>query len=105
MAVDAPRLQSSLHDEVMAGTPDVVHDVFTAIFLKCFADARAKSFQHFVPRSARPLSTAARTGALHRVENAVGIVNLSDCRGPLGAKPPAACGMLRVALKLCDSSR
>ncbi len=100
--VDAPRLQRPLHDEVVSRAPNVVHDFFAAPFLKRFANARAKSFQHFIPRSARPLPCSARPAALHRIQHAIRIVNLVDGRRTLGAQPPAARRMHGIAFELGD---
>src|ERR1700723_1851304 len=104
VAVDAPGLQGTLHDEVVAGAADVIHDFFAAIFLKRFADASAESFQHFLPRSARPLSAAARAGALHWIENAIGIVNLRDGGRTFGAQASTAGRMFWIAFELVDTA-
>src|SRR5882762_1699465 len=104
VAVDAPRLRGAIHKVVLSGASHVVHDFFASIFLKRFADARAESLQHFVPRSPRPFPAPAWPGPLHRIKDAIGIVNLSDRSRPLRAKPSATCRMLRVALKLRDLS-
>ena len=104
VAVDAPGLQSPLHDEVVARAAHVVHHFFAAIFLKGLADARAESFQHFIPRCARPLAAAARAATLHWVENAIGIVNLRNCGGAFCAEASATCGMLGIAFELRDLS-
>src|SRR5271156_2851469 len=101
VAVDSPCLQRALHDEVVPRTAHVVHHFFAAIFLKRFAYARAESLQHFVPRSSRPLSAAARAGTLHRIKDAIGIMNLGDRGRTLRAKPSAAGGMLRISFELC----
>ena len=104
VAVDAPRLQRALHDEVVSRAAYVIHDLFAAIFLKRFAHARAESLQHFVPRSPRPFSATPRPGALHRIKDAIGIMNLRDRRRALRAKASATGWMLRVALELRDLS-
>ena len=44
VAVDAPRLQRTFHDEVVPGAAHVVHDFFAAAFLDSFADAGAERF-------------------------------------------------------------
>ncbi len=105
VTVDAPRLQGALHDEVVSRAAHVVHDFFAAIFLKRFADARAESLQHFVPRGPRPFPAAARPGALHRIKDAIGIVNLRDRGRSFRTKASAARRMLRVAFKLRNLSR
>src|SRR5260370_1169947 len=75
-----------------------------AIFLEGFGDARSESLQHFVPRSPRPLPAPARPRPLHRIKDAIGIMNLRDRRRAFRAKASAARWMLRVAFKLRDLS-
>src|SRR6266852_9746974 len=103
--VDAPRLRGAIHKVVLSGASHVIHDFFAAIFLKRFADARAESLQHLVPGSAGPLPAPARAGPLHRIKDAIGIVNLSDRSRALRTKTPATSRMLRVAFKLRDLPR
>src|ERR1700716_3521400 len=105
VTVDAPRLRGAIHEVVLSGASHVVHDFFATIFLKRFADARTESLQHLVPRSPRPLPAPARPRALHRIQNAIRIMNLRDRGWPLRTKPPATCGMPWVALKLRDLPR
>src|ERR1017187_10522712 len=100
VTVDAPRLQGAIHDEVVTWAAHVVHNFFAAIFLKSFADARAESLQHLFPRRARPFPFAAPAGTLHRIEDAIRVMNLSDRRWPFRAQTSAARWMLRVAFKL-----
>src|SRR6266481_6630238 len=105
VAVDAPRLRGAIHKVVLPGASHVIHDFFAAIFLKRFADARAESLQHFVPRSPRPLPAPAWPRPLHWIKDAIGIMNLSDRCRPLRAKPSTAGRMPRVAFKLRDLPR
>src|SRR6266851_2964682 len=104
VAVDAPCLRSPIHKVILSGASHVIHDFFATIFLKRFADARAESLQHLVPRSPRPLPAPARAGPLHRIKDAIGIVNLSDRSWAFCTEPSATGRMLRVALKLRDLS-
>src|ERR1700689_1114200 len=85
VAIDAPSLQSPLHNEVMARTAHVVHDLFATIFLKGLADARAEGLQHFIPRGPSPFPSAPRPRTLHRIKDAIGIMNLRDRCRTLGA--------------------
>src|SRR5215469_8945632 len=82
MSVNAPSLQRPLHDEVMPRTSDVIHDFFAAAFLNRFADAGSERLQNFVPRGSSPLPCTSFSDALHRIQNAIGIVNLIDRGGP-----------------------
>src|SRR5580658_3225158 len=104
VAIDAPSLQSALHNEVMARTAHVVHDLFATIFLIGLPDARAESLQHFIPRSPSPFPSAPRPRTLHRIKDAVGVMNLRDRCRTLGAKASAACGVFGIAFKLRDLS-
>src|SRR5579862_1482671 len=99
MAVDAPRLQQAVHDEIVTGTPNVIHDFFAAFFLNRLANAAAEGFEHFVPGGARPLPRTARTAALHGIENAIGIVNLIDGCWAFGAQTAATGGMHGIAFE------
>jgi hypothetical protein len=60
--------------KVVTRPADVIHDLFAAAFLDGFPDARGEGFQDFVPGGALPLAAAARSGALHGIEHAVGVV-------------------------------
>src|ERR1700722_3833637 len=102
VAVNAPGLQRSLHDEIVAGAANVIHDFFAALFLKSFADARAESFQHLVPCGSRPLSSTSWAVAFHRIQDAIGVVNLRNRGRTLSAKASAARWMFGIAFKLGD---
>src|ERR1700691_893696 len=88
----------------MARAAHVVHDLFATIFLKGLPDARAESLEHLIPRSPSPFPTAPRPRTLHRIKDAIGIMNLRDRCRPLGAKASAACGVFGIAFKLRDLS-
>src|SRR5271166_3241304 len=103
--VDAPRLYRAIHHVIVSGASNVVHDFFAAIFLESFADTRTEGLQHFVPRSPSPLSAAPRTGTLHRIQDAIGIMNLSDGGGAFCTKASTARGMHRVAFELRNFAR
>src|SRR6202051_5417809 len=90
VAVDAPCLRGAIHKVVLSGASHVIHDFFASIFLEGFADARSESLQHFVPRSPRPLPAPARPRPLHRIQNSIRIMNLSDRSRTFRATPPAA---------------
>src|SRR5207302_10114739 len=104
MSVDPPGLQRPIHDEVVAGTPHVIHDFITASLLDCSANTAAQLFQNFGPGGSRPLACSARATALHRVENAVRVVNLVDGGRAFGTQAAAAGRMLGIAFELIDLS-
>src|SRR5215467_695586 len=104
VSVDAPGLESALHDEVVARTPDMVHDFLAATFLEGFAHAAADGFENLRPGNAFPLAAAPWSNAVQGIENAVGIVNLVDGRRSLGAQASAAGGMPGIAFELVDFS-
>src|SRR6185503_16430256 len=69
------------------------------------ADARGDVGHRLVPRDALPAVLAALPGALQRVEDAVGIVDLVEGRRPLRAVAPARARVLGVALELTNFER
>src|SRR5579864_1364731 len=105
MSVDPPGLQRAIHDEVVTGTAHMVHDFIAASLLDGASNPAAELLQNFGPGGSRPLACSARSGAFHRVQNAVWVVNLIDGGGAFGTQPSAACRMLRIAFKLVDLAR
>ena len=91
-------------DEFMTGAADVIEDLVTAVFLEGLADTRSEVIEHFVPRHAFPFALAACAYAAHWVRNALGIVDLVESRGPLGAIAPTATWMRRIAFELANTS-
>ena len=89
----------------MAGAADVVHHFVMAVFVERRADLRGDRVQRLVPGRALPLAAAALADALQRVEDALRIANLIDCRGPLGAEVAATARVFRIALKLLNLHR
>src|SRR4029077_1988158 len=69
---------------------------------ECLPDAARDVFEHLVPADALPLAPAPRPDALHRVANALRVLDLVQGRRTLRAVPPAAPRMLRVPLELLD---
>ena len=69
---------------VVTGTAHVVHDFIAAFLLDRPANAAAELFQNVGPGGSRPLAGFARPAALHRVQNAVWVVNLIDGGRALG---------------------
>src|SRR5688572_29928410 len=105
MPIDAPRLEHALHVAVLAGPPDVVHDLVLPSLGQGCPNPPRDVVQRGVPRDALPLARSARPAALHRIEDALGIVDLVDRRWPLGAVASTAAGMERVPLQLADLHR
>ncbi len=105
VAVDAPALEHLLHVAVFAGAADVVHDLVMSIFEQGCPNASGDIVQDILPGRTDPLSFAALTGALHWIEDAVGIVDLVDRGRALGAIATARAGMERIALQLADAQR
>src|SRR5208337_240687 len=102
VAVDAPRLQRALHDEVIPRSADVIHHFFPAAFLNCYSDAPADSFKHLIPRCSCPLPSTARPNSFHRIKDSIRIVDLIDDGWPFGANSAPAGRMFRVAFELRD---
>ena len=102
VAVHAPRLQHAIGVAVLAGPPDVVHQLVAPSFLDRLADAPADVGERLVPRDALPLAFAALAGAPQRIEDAIRILELVRSDDPLRAGAPAAARMHRVAFDLAD---
>ena len=106
VAVDAPRVEDPLEvDQLVAGAPEVVHDLFRPPLDERFADAAGDVVERLVPRHPLPLAVAALPGAAHRVQDPLGVGDLIQRRRALGAVAPAAAGVLGVALELLDAER
>ena len=102
VAVDAPGLQDAIDVAVVAGTAYVIHDLGEAAFDDRFANARCQRVEHLVPRRALELAAPARPLPLHRVEDAVRVLDLVDRRGALGAVATARTRVVGVAFDLLD---
>jgi len=102
VAVDPPCLQDAVRVAVFARPADVVHQLVPPVLLDRLADPRADVVQRLVPRDARPSALAAFAGALQRIENAIGIVELVRGDDPFRAGAAAAPGMHRIAFDLAD---
>ena len=100
--VHAPRGKDPLHQAVVTGPADVVHDLVVAAFLERPPDAPADVGQGLRPRDAGPAALAAPADALQGIEDPVRIVDLVQRRGTLGAVTPAAAGVRRVAFELAN---
>ena len=61
---------------------------------------RVNRVECFVPGGAFPLAGAAFAGAFERVEDAIGIGYLVQCRRPFGTIPSARTRVLGISLKL-----
>ena len=92
-------------DELVAGSPEVVHDLGGPAFNQRPTDPGGEIIEDLVPRDALPPATAPRPLATQRVADALGVVHLVERRGTLRAVPAAASGMGRVPLELLDAQR
>ncbi len=81
VTVNAPGGEDAFGETIFTGPPDVIHDLVATIFDDRFANSRGDVVERFVPGGAFPFSFAAFAGALERIKNAIGIVNLIErCR-------------------------
>src|SRR5262249_39101230 len=104
VAVDAPGMEHALQiDELMARTAAVIHGLLGAPLDEGLPKKSGDIVEHFVPRHALPLAAAARPRAAHRIEDALGILDLIQRRGPLRAVAAPAARVHRVALELLDA--
>src|SRR5262249_26862013 len=102
--VDAPGVEDPLVvDQLVAGTPHVVHHLVAAALDESLADSRRDVVERGVPADALPLPFPALTDALERVTDPLGVLHLVQRGGALGAVASAAARMLRVALELRDA--
>src|SRR5947209_8817279 len=100
--IHPPGPQHPLHVAVVTGPPDVVHDLVASPLDNRRPDLRGEGIQYLIPRCALPLALSALARALQRIENALWIVDLVNCRGSFGAVAPATARVIRVALQLLD---
>src|SRR5690606_18779958 len=94
VAVDTPGAQHAIDVAVGAGAADEVHHLVVAVFLDGCADLRGDGVEGFVPRGALILPAAAGAGALERVQDALGVLDLAERRRPLGAGLAAGAGVV-----------
>ena len=100
MAINSPGGEDAFGETIFTGTPDVIHDLVAAVLDDRFTNARGDVVKRRVPTDAFPFAFAAFAGALEWIKNAIGIVNLVECRRTFGAVAPARPRMLRIAFKL-----
>ena len=90
------------HEAVLAGPSDVVDDLVAALFLDGLADSPGDVVERIIPAHALPFALAALSGALHRVEDAIRVVDLVHRHPALGAVTPARGGVEGVTLDFSD---
>ena len=100
MTVDTPRREDAFSEAVFTRATDVIHDFIAAIFHDGFSNPCCDVFKRFVPTDTFPFSFTTFPGALQRIKNAIGIGDLVECRGTLGAVAPARSRMFGIAFKL-----
>src|SRR6476620_8835466 len=99
MTVNTPGSEDAFGEAILARATDVIHDFVAAIFHDRFTNARRDIVKRGVPGCLFPFSGAAFTGALEWKKNAIGIVNLVECRRTLGAIAAARTRVFRIAFK------
>src|SRR5215831_14376723 len=102
MPVNPPRLEGTLHDEVVAGAANVVHHFLATVLLYRLTDSSTKRFNNLGPGDPRPLAASPHTHTFHRIQHAVRIVHLVNCRRTLRAHSPAAGRVHWIAFELGD---
>jgi hypothetical protein len=95
-------MQDPFDIAVVAGPADVVQDLVLAALAEGPADAAADVVEGVVPGDPLPLAGPAGAAAAQWVQDALGVVDLVQRRGTLGAVPSPAGGMMRIALQLVD---
>nr|WP_255277585.1 hypothetical protein [Actinomadura madurae] len=102
VAVHAPGLEEPLREAVLSGTPHVVQDLVVAVVEDRLPDARRDVVERLVPGHALPFPGAALAGPAQGVENALGVVELVDRGGALGAVAAPRAGVRGIAGHLGD---
>src|SRR6266496_5834464 len=100
MAVDAPGGEYALGEAIFARTTYVIHDLLTTILDDRFSDARCEFVEHLVPTHLHPFSFTSFACSLQRIEDAIRVVDLIECRRTLGAIASARTRMFRIPFKL-----
>src|SRR5688572_23371660 len=79
MPVNAPGMQDPLVvEKLMAGPPDVVHDLVAPLFLQRFAHSAGDVVEHFVPANLLPCPLASFAYAFQRITNTLWIRHLVE---------------------------
>jgi hypothetical protein len=60
----------------MAGTPDVIHDLVAALFLKRFPDPSSDVVENLIPTGTLPLSFSPLARPLERIPDPFGVRHL-----------------------------
>ena len=102
VTIDSPRREDAFCESIFAGAADVIHDLVFPILADGFADATGEGVECFIPGGAFPFTFAAFAGAFERVKDAIGIGDLVQSGGTLGAVASARTGVFRITFKLLD---
>ena len=102
VTVYAPRGEDPFGETIFTRTPDVIHDLPSAIFHDRFANACGDIVKRCIPGSLFPFALTAFAGALEWIKNAIGILNLVERCRTLRTVAPARPGMLGVTFKLLN---
>src|SRR5882672_4728491 len=76
VTVNAPGGEYAFGESILAGPPDVIHDLVAAILDNCFTNPRGNIVKRFIPGRLFPFAFAATAGALEWVKNAIRILYL-----------------------------
>ena len=102
VSVESPGVDHAIHIPLVPGSTDVVGDLVLPVVLDGLTHLACDVVECVAPGDARPLAAPARSVALERIQDALGIVHLVDRCRPLRAVPTAAPRMFGVALDLPD---
>src|SRR6266403_1867313 len=106
VTVDPPRVKHALQvDELVPGPAQVIHDFLGPTLDEGLPNAAGDIVERVVPGHALPLPGTPGALAAHRVEDALGILDLIQGGRALGAVATAAARMHGVALELLDLQR
>jgi hypothetical protein len=85
VAVHAPGGEYAFGETILPRAPDVIHDFIPTILDDRFPNPGRNIIKRRVPGGAFPFAFAAFAGALERIKNAIGIVDLIERRRTFGA--------------------
>src|SRR5215469_14348597 len=91
-------------DEFVTRTADMIEDFVPPSLNQRRANPRSKIVKHLVPGHSLPFALAALSGALERIKNTLGVIDLVESRRTFSTVASAAAGMCRIALEFADAA-
>ena len=102
VSVHAPRRKHSFCKAVLAGAPDMIHDLVMPVLDDGFPYTPRQIIQSLVPPNSNPFPLATFSGAFQRIKNSVRIGDLIDRRRAFSAIAASRTRMLGIPFELSD---